>query len=281
MEFFELEKSNSIATVWFNRPQKYNMMNLDFWQQLPQVLQNLQQDNSLKVVIFGGRGKHFSAGLDLADFQENFSWLGDERKNTGQAEQNQKLRHLITNMQNAINAIEEMSIPTIAAVQGYCIGGGLDFICACDIRLASADALFSLREAKVHIVADMGSLQRLPAIIGEGNTRELALTARDLKAEEALRMGLLTSVCENKDALYQQARESAEQLAQNSSLVMQGIKEVMNYGRNHGLKSSLDYVIAYNSAFLQSQPFTQSLQFLQKRKEEKAKAKRQRKLQQK
>lgn len=134
-------------------------------------------------------------------------------------------------MQKGMRAVADSPKPSIAAVQRHCIGGALDLIAACDIRYAAADAIFSLREVKVAIVADMGSLQRLPYLIGEGPTRELALTGRDVNAEEALRMNLITKILPDKDAAYAAALETAREMSENSALVMRGVKYIMNKQR--------------------------------------------------
>lgn len=264
--FFQLEKHEAVAWLWLARPRKYNMMNPQFWTELPQQLQSLNQDKEIKVIVLAGQGKNFSAGLDIDEFLHHYPWLLEEQKS---AEQNEMLFDLIEQMQNAINTIQKIDIPVIAATHGHCIGGGLDLISACDIRLATKEASFSLREVKVHIVADMGSLQRLPAIIGEGYTRELAFTGKDIKAKEALSIGLVTHVYSTKDELFEQAQNLAKQISQNNRLVMKGIKHTLNYGQNHSLQSSLDYIKTYNSSFLLSHDFLKMARALHERKQKK------------
>lgn len=267
MDFFEIEKRENVVWVWLNNPKRYNMMNINFWEQLPQILQDLNKDTSVKTIVLAGRGKSFSAGLDIDNFIEQFPWMQEAQS----AEQNDRLLTLIEQMQAAVNTVAALDVPVLAAVHGHCIGGGLDLISACDIRLASENASFSLREAKVHIVADMGSLQRLPYIIGEGHTRELALSGKDIDAQTALSMGLVTHVYLNREELFAAAQTLAEELAKNSRLVMKGVKHVMNYGQNHSLQSSLDYVKTYNGGFLRSQEFLDMLKFLREKREKRKK----------
>jgi enoyl-CoA hydratase len=249
--FFLIEKTGPVATLWLNRPEKRNFMNWDFWSELPKAVDEINADDSVKVFVVAAKGASFSIGLDLPDFVERFAWLGE----TGGAEANQRLHDFILLMQSGMRAVADSPKPSIAAIQRHCIGGALDLIAACDIRYASADAIFSLREVKVAIVADMGSLQRLPYLIGEGPTRELALTGRDFGAEEALRLNLITKILPDKEATYAAALETAKEMSENSALVMRGVKYVMNKQRGLDADRALDLVALYNSGYLQSAEF--------------------------
>jgi enoyl-CoA hydratase len=155
-------------------------------------------------------------------------------------------------MQQSTEGLARLKKPVLAAVSGWCIGGGIDLIAACDFRVCSKEARFSLREVKVAITADLGALQRLPRIIGEGATRELAYTGGDFDAARALAMGLVNSVHESPEALLQHARETARAIAQNPPLVVQGIKQVLEYGADKSVQDGLRYVAVWNAAFLQS-----------------------------
>jgi enoyl-CoA hydratase len=155
----------------------------------------------------------------------------------------------------------------IAAIHSHCIGGGVDLISACDIRLATADAVFSIRETRMGIIADLGTLQRLPHIIGHGWFRELALTGRDFTAAEALQMGLVTRVCDNQEELYSEARVLAGQIADCPPLTVQGVKDVILYSRDHGIESGLKYVAQKNTAALPSEDVVEAVTaFMEKRK---------------
>ena len=275
--FFLVEKTGPVATIWLNRPEKRNFMSWDFWRELPLVVEEINADESVKAFIIAAKGASFSIGIDLPDFVERFAWLGGSGgRDTGAAasaaepgagqadtmngvvggaEANEKLHHFILTLQKGMRALGDSPKPSIAAIHRHCIGGALDLISACDIRYAAADAIFSLREVKVAIVADMGSLQRLPYIIGEGQTRELALTGRDFGADEALRMGLVTQVYADKEALYAAALKTAEEMCQNSAIVTRGVKYVMNKQRGMDIDRALDFVALYNSGYLQSQEF--------------------------
>ncbi len=248
--FFKLEKNpqNRTAILYLNKPDKRNAMDMSFWRDLPHVIRLIETDPEIRCAVIAGSGKSFTTGLDLGEF------IADSRQiiqgETG--DRRTELYNLILGMQTGLNEIANGRKIYIAAVQKHCIGGGLDLIAACDLRLASKDAQFSLRETRVAIVADMGSLNRLPAIIGEGNTALMAYTGRDFSAEEALRMGLVSEIFETQETLLAGARALAEEIAANPTLAVQGSKEIIRYGRSHGPDDGLKYVAAWNAAFLDS-----------------------------
>ena len=261
MSFFEIQKNGEVGWIYLNRPAKRNFMNWDFWVELPEVVQQLENDSAVKCLVIAGHGASFSMGLDLADFGERLNFLLEEN-----AANRSRLWDLILTMQKGFNVLENCRKPSIAAVHRHCIGGGLDLIAAADIRYCSADAQFSLREVKVGIVADMGSLQRLPHIIGEGHTRELALTGRDIDAETAFRMGLVTKVCSNKEELYIETQKLAEEIAGHDEEVLRGIKLSLDESRNRNRAEALQSVAMYNAGFLQNSSFLSLISGLAKRK---------------
>jgi enoyl-CoA hydratase len=162
--------------------------------------------------------------------------------------------------------VAECPLPVIAAIHGYCIGGGVDLIAACDIRLASADAVFSVREAKVAIVADIGSLQRLPHIIGKGHVAELAFTGRDIDASRAQAIGLVNDVSADADAVLAGALALAEEIAANSPLAVQGTKAVMAASEGRPVSEGLEYVALWNAGSLSSDDLTEAMTaFMEKR----------------
>lgn len=263
--FFDIEIADSIATVYLNRPESRNAMNWDFWRELPEVIQEIDENPLVRVFIIAARGKSFSVGLDVLEFTEKFkSYLennsGDDRK---------KFYELILKMQSGINAVYNSSKPSIAVVQKHCIGGGLDLISACDIRYAVDDASFSLREAKVAIVADMGSINRLPSIIGQGNTRELALTGKDINSAEAIRIGLVNKVFADHESAMSAAYTTAGEISANPGIVLSGIKEVMRFSEGKPLEAGLNYVCLWNSSFLASRDFSEAVQSFRERKKPK------------
>lgn len=220
-----------------------------FFEAVEAGFRDLSQQADLRAVVIRAAGKAFTYGLDLPAAFQAFGALFSG----GTALQRGELLALIRRLQASFTAIEACPVPVIAAVHGWCIGGGLDLISACDIRLASRDAKFSLRETRMAIVADLGSLQRLPPIIGQGHTRELAFTGKDIDAARALRIGLVNEVYDDRDALDSAAAQMAADIAANPPLTVRGVKDVLAYGADKSVADGLAYVAAWNSAFLASE----------------------------
>lgn len=246
-ECFRIERSEHVATVYLANEQKRNAMGPAFWDELPQLFAALDKDAAVRAIVLAADGPVWTAGLDLIHMMPKL-----HAREPGRTAQQKHLRSLIQKLQDAISSVERTRQPVIAAVHGKCIGGGIDLITACDIRLCSADALFSVREVKVAIVADLGTLHRLPRIVGEGHARQLALTGEDIHAERALRIGLVNDVYDDRLSLLAAAHELAARIARNSPLAVQGVKDVMNHGRDHSVADGLCYVAMHNLSFLLS-----------------------------
>ncbi|MGE6763408.1 crotonase/enoyl-CoA hydratase family protein [Corallococcus interemptor] len=251
-----IEKADGIAELVLTGPGKGNAMGPDFWREMPEALRALDADDSVRVMLVRGEGQNFTYGLDLMGMMESLGPLLTGESNL--ALERSQLLKLIGDMQQATEGVARCKKPVIAAVHGWCIGGGMDLIAACDFRYCSQDAKFSLREVKVGIVADLGALQRLPRIIGEGHTRELAYTGGDVDAARALRMGLVNEVFPSPEALLTEARATARRIADNPPLVIQGAKQVMEYCADKSIADGLRYVAVWNSAFLQSLDLTEA-----------------------
>ena len=259
-----VEKQSGIAEVVITGPGKGNAMGPDFWREMPILFAELDRDEETRAVIIRGEGGNFSFGLDLVAMTGE---IGASGKNL--AAERTRFHDKVLGMQQAFNRVADCRKPVIAAINGWCIGGGLDLIAACDIRLASADAKFSLREAKIAIVADLGSLQRLPAIIGEGHTRELAYTGKDIDAARAQRIGLVNDVYETPESMLEAARKLAAEIAANPPLVVQGVKQVMNHCADKSVAEGLEYVAVWNSAFMHSLDLVEAITaFRERRKPE-------------
>jgi enoyl-CoA hydratase/carnithine racemase len=248
---FAVEKNHHIAWLTLNRPEKRNAMGSAFFEEIAEWFDGFDRDPDVRVVIIKAEGKSFCAGTDL---KEAAALLG-ERTADGRECMYQKIMEL----QQSLTKIEKCRKPVIAAVHSHCIGGAVDLICTCDIRLATTDAIFSIRETRMGIIADVGTLQRLPHIIGHGWFRELALTGRDFAAQEALQMGLITRICDDRPTLYEEAKNLAEQILACPPLTVQGTKETIIYSRDHGIKAGLQYVAQKNSAALPSEDLFEAL----------------------
>jgi enoyl-CoA hydratase len=260
-EFFEIEKEGSVAVVYLNKPEKRNAMDWSYWRDLPLVVDEIEKDSEIRAFVVAGRGKSFSTGLDLTQFFTDFK----EKIHGSTADEREELYRLILVMQKGMDRIQYSHKPSIAAIQKHCIGGGLDLIASCDIRYATKDASISLREAKVAIVADMGSLNRLPSIIGQGHTRELALTGKDISGEEALSMGLVTKLFNTVEELMEGAKATAQEIADNPAIVIRGVKQVMNYCMDKSIPDGLNYVATWNAGQLDSNDLREAVKAFQSR----------------
>jgi enoyl-CoA hydratase len=259
----KVDVSDHTAEVTLLGPGKGNAMGPDFWRELPIVFRALDADPDVRSIVVTGSGSHFSYGLDLPAMVPSWAELLTDGALAGP-----RARFLdeVRTLQESVTSVAACRKPVIAAVSGWCIGGGVDLIAAADIRLASADATFSIREVKVAIVADIGSLQRLAGIIGEGHLRELAFTGRDIDAARAQQIGLVNDVHPTQDEVLTAARKLAAEIAANAPLVVQGIKDVLNSEREATVAAGLRYVSAWNAAFLPSKDLTEAMQaFLQRR----------------
>lgn len=247
--------SDHVATLTLIGPGKGNAMGPDFWRELPLAMAELDANDDVRAVILTGLGAHFSFGLDLMGMAGE---LAPVLMGTPDAAARARLLDVIRAMQGAISSVARCKKPVIAAVRGWCIGGGVDLLSACDIRIASTTAQFSVREVKLAMVADVGSLQRLPHIIGDAATRELALTGKDFNAERAARLGLVSEVVAD-DQLDATARTLAAAVAANPPLVVQGIKQVMNRRIDDEIERGLQHVATWNAAFLPSEDLQEAI----------------------
>lgn len=243
-----LTLTGAIARIELNRPTKANALNGALWREIGEACRWVDETPAARVAILSGAGRHFCAGIDFELMNE----LLAEVKALSPGQREEHLRRIILGLQAALTALETCRKPVLAAIQGLCIGGGLDLIAACDLRYASADAAFSLKEVDLAIVADVGSLQRLPHLIGEGQVRELAFTARQFDATEAQAMGLINRVYPDSDALWDGVQAIAATIAAKSPLAVRGIKQALNYGRDHRVADGLEQVATWNAAMLLS-----------------------------
>ncbi|HVX20095.1 MAG TPA: enoyl-CoA hydratase-related protein [Acidimicrobiales bacterium] len=290
-----VERDGHVATVWLDRPEARNAMGPALWADLPRAMADLSADRQVRAVVVAARGPHFSVGLDLKSMGALLSGDdvgggapaggggdppgggeggdppgggrgGGSTATPSQAARARATRATVLRLQAAVTSVAACPKPVVAAVHGYCIGGGVDLVAACDIRLASADAVFSVREAKVAIVADLGSLQRLPQIIGSGHLAELAFTGKDIDADRALRIGLVNDVFADHDAVVAAARALAAEIAANSPVAVQGTKAVLAANDGRTVAEGLDYVATWNAGMLSSDDLVEAMTaFLEKR----------------
>lgn len=265
-EFYSVEKKGPVAYVWLNRPDKKNSMNPPAWFETVPIFKELDEDDSIRVIIMAGKGSCFSAGIDLPSMIPLFSELTEKQQFGGIK---RKFYEKILLLQEGISAMEKCRKPVIAAIHSYCIGGGLDVVTACDIRLCTKDAVFSLREAAIGFVADVGVLQRIPSIVGQGVARELAFTAANIDAQRAKEVNLVNGVYENYDELMAAAEAMALEIASNSPLAVQASKQVLKYGIGKSVDDSLKFNAAVSNYTIPSNDLMAALQaFAQRKKPE-------------
>lgn len=262
-EVLTLERDEAVATVWLDRPEARNAMGAAVWDDLPEMMESLGHDQAVRVVIIAARGEAFTVGLDLKAFGPALMAGFADRDGASGAN---RTRAQVKRMQQTMTSIARCPKPVIAAVHGYCIGAGVDLITACDIRLATSDAVFSVRETRMAMVADVGTLQRLPRIVDAGWVAELAFTGRDFDGNEAAAMGLVSHIYESQDDLHKAARALAETIAANSPLAVQGSKAVLAATEHMSIDQALDYVAVWNAAYLHSNDLQEAVTaFLEKR----------------
>jgi len=272
----EVEPRGEIAVLWLARESKRNALGPAFWRQLPLAMEHLSREPSIRCVVIAPRGKDFSVGLDLTAVdvtggaQPSISTSPAEspaaalRPST--ASRARATFQEVQRLQASIDSVATCPKPVLAAIWGWCLGGGLDLAAACDIRIASEDAKLGIRETRVAMVADLGSLQRLPRIIGEGHVAELAFTGKDINASTAKEMGLVNAVEANAEAALHSALEMATAIAANSPLAVQGAKAILMEARQDEIRRGLAHVALWNSAFLDSNDLQEALSaFLEKR----------------
>lgn len=243
-----LEIYNKIAHIKLNRPDAFNSMNLDFWQEFPSVIHDINNESAARVVVISSTGKHFCAGMDLAVFTENNTDI-----NTELARKHDQLRRSVLKLQACFNVLESARMPVLMAIQGGCIGGAVDMVSAADCRYCTRDAFFSIEETKLGMTADLGTLQRLPKLISMGLVKELAYTGRRMPAKEAKESGLVNNVYDDHQSMLNAVMGIAAEMAARSPLAVTGCKEMINYARDHSVADSLNYMSAWQSGMFQPQ----------------------------
>ncbi len=247
--------ADHIATITLNRPDKSNAMNLAMWHELRQAFQWVSATPAARVAVLQGAGKLFTSGIDL----QMMMGMGDQIQNDCEARMRENLRGVILDLQDTLTALERCRKPVLAAVHGACIGGGIDLICCADMRYCASDASFSIKEIDIGMTADVGTLQRLPKLVGEGITRELAYTGRRFDAAEALSMKLVNRVFDSREALEAGVREIATTIAAKSPLSIRGAKEMITYARDHSVADGLNYIATWNAAMLLSDDLQEAM----------------------
>ena len=258
-ESFKYTSEEGVGHLILDKGEDLNKMTMNFWYELPRILDEIDKDASLRVLILSSTGKHFCAGMDL----KNFGSLGnDAEKKTNvpdKARIGESLYRVAKELQDMLSKLEKLRIPVLAGIQGGCIGGGLDLVTAADMRFASKDAFFCIQEVNIGMAADIGTLQRLPRVIPEGKVRELAYTGRRMPAEEALEAGLVNKVYESHEEMISGLKEMAAVIASKSPLAVYGTKAILNFSRDHTIAEGLEYNALWSGAMLPQEDMAEAM----------------------
>ncbi len=253
MEHIEIEVTGHVGRLWLNRPAKKNALAADMWADIPAAVEELAGRDEVRVVIVAGRGDSFTVGIDLAML------MGLQADGASPADRNMRMYQQVKRLQSTMTAFETCPVPVIAAIHGYCLGAGIDLITACDIRLATADAVLGVRETRMGLIADVGTMQRLPKVIAAGHAAELMYTGGDIDGDEAARIGLVNRCFPDRAALETGAVALAEKIAANSPLVVRGIKAVLHAEAGMSTTAALDHIALWNTSFLESNDLGEAL----------------------
>ena len=258
-ESFKYTSEEGVGHLILDKGEDLNKMTMNFWYELPKILNEVDRDASLRVLILTSTGKHFCAGMDL----KNFGTLGnDAEKKTNvpdKARIGENLYRVAKELQDMLSKLEKLRIPVLAGIQGGCIGGGLDLVTAADMRFASKDAFFCIQEVNIGMAADIGTLQRLPRVIPEGKVRELAYTGRRMPADEALETGLVNKVYESQEDMVSGLKEMAAVIASKSPLAVYGTKAILNFSRDHTIAEGLEYNALWSGAMLPQEDMAEAM----------------------
>lgn len=251
-EHFTYKVENKVAQVAINRPDKVNSLNETSWKELKAIFERISNEPQARVAVLSGEGKLFCAGIDLQMLMsvkkvEEIECAG---------KRSEQILSFIKHLQGCINAIEKCSKPVIAAIHNGCIGGGVDIIAACDMRYCTDDAYFTIKEIDMGMVADLGTLQRLPKFVKPAAVAEMAYTGKKVGAVEAKEIGLANNHYPDKQAMMKEVNNLAELIAAKSPLSIRGTKEILKHSRDHSVEDGLHHMAVWNSAMLLSEDLT-------------------------
>ncbi len=250
---FKVEIRDHIAHIVLNRPEKMNAMNRDFWHDLPAIVREIDEGALARVIVISSTGKHFTSGMDLSVFTSGPDMAGKE---IGRVRAN--LMQTVLKLQKTFSCLDEARMPVLMAVQGGCIGGGVDFASACDMRYCTKDAFFCIQEINIGMTADVGTFPRLPHLMPQGLVRELAYTGRRLFAEEARSCGFVNAVFDTQEEMLAAVMEIARDIAARSPLAVYGSKEMINYARDHSIADGLKHIAVWQTGMFQPHDMMES-----------------------
>ncbi|MEH6526168.1 MAG: crotonase/enoyl-CoA hydratase family protein [Sneathiella sp.] len=255
---FDVQTDNNIAHIILNRPEKRNSMIPAFWNELPEIIKDIDDNAKARVIVISSTGPHFTSGLDVSSFMKTESDDPKEQR-AARIRAGSDFYAAVKNMQDTFTSIEECRVPVIAAIQGGCIGGGVDLITACDMRYATEDAFITIFETNIGMTADVGTFPRITKLIADGIARELAYTGRRMPATEAKDAGLINKVYADQAEMMKNVMAVATDIASKAPLAIAGCKRMMNYSRDHTIADSLDYIAIWNASMLQREEIFEAM----------------------
>lgn len=241
---FKLSIENKVAHIQLARPEAFNSMQRAFWNELPELVRDIDENAKARAIVISSTGKHFTAGMDLSVFTDGESITASGGDQYSRAE---AFRQFVLTLQNSFSCLDNARMPVIAAIQGGCIGGGVDMVSACDIRYATEDAFFQIQEINIGMTADVGTFPRLCNLIPQGWVRELAYAGRRLPAQKAKEIGLVNDVFATQEAMLAHAMELAHEIAAKAPVAVAGSKRMINYARDHSIADGLDYIATWQA----------------------------------
>jgi enoyl-CoA hydratase len=242
---FSLSIKDKVAHLAFNRPEALNTLTRAFWTELPAAVRDISDNARARVLVISSSGRHFTAGMDLDVFLSPQPVTAGDPKDI--YVRNEAFRQHVHSLQDSFTALDEARIPVLAAIQGGCVGGGVDMVSACDMRYCAADAFFQIAEINIGMTADVGTFPRLCKLIPEGWVRELAYTGRRLPAARAKEIGLVNEVFPDHETLLSEVMIRAREIAEKNPVAVTGSKVMINYARDHSIRDALDYIATWQT----------------------------------
>jgi len=265
---FDVSIANDVAHIVLNRPDKRNSMIHEFWDELPTIVQSIDQNSTARVIVLSSTGPHFTSGLDTSIFGSSVeSSDNPENVEKSKRQRSAKLYDTIKHMQKSFTCLEQCRIPVIAAIQGGAIGGGVDLVTACDLRYMTEDGFLSIYEINIGMTADVGTFPRITHLLPEGIVKELAYTGRRISAQEAKQHGLVNEIYTDHEAMLEATMGIALQIATKAPLAVYGSKKIINYSRDHSTADSLDYISLWNASMLQPDEISEAFVAAQEERE--------------